>query len=127
MAFIFSTSHLPETRVQRPDHLEEDDDEDSLSPPPRAGMVRAFSHLPAKEETVDPAGLLSQRGAQALGRQLQHTSTPHADGIFAAKASGVFDVVRQQFNRDDSPHYMDEDGNLRPRDETRMQDSTFPP
>ncbi|OYW73039.1 MAG: hypothetical protein B7Z37_23220, partial [Verrucomicrobia bacterium 12-59-8] len=44
----------------------------------------------------------------------------------AAKASGVFDVVRQQFNRDDSPHFMDEDGNLRPRDETRQQDSTAP-
>ena len=131
MAFIFPTSHLPETRARRPDHLEEE--EDSMQqPPPRAGMVRAFSHLPAKEETVNPTGSLSQRGAQAIGRpfqrtETQDTSTPHADGIAAAKASGVFDAVRQQFNRDDSPHFMDEDGNLRPRDQTRQQGAADAP
>ncbi len=132
MSFIFATSHLPETRVRRPDHLEEEDDEEGMQqPPPRAGGVRAFSHLPAKEETADPAGPLSQRGAQSLGRQFQRsepgdTSTPHADGIAAAKASGVFDVVRQQINRDGSPHFMDEAGNLRPRDEAHQQDSPAP-
>ncbi len=96
-----------------------------------SGGVRAFSHLPAKRAVADPAGSLSQRGAQALGHSFQRTETqdaakPHEDGISAAKASGVFDVVRQQFNRDDSPHFMDEDGNLRPRDEARQQDSPAP-
>ncbi len=96
-----------------------------------SGGVRAFSHLPAKRLAADPAGTLAQRGAQAIGRQFQRTEpegagAPHEDGISAAKASGVFDAVRQQFNRDDSPHFMDDDGNLRPRDETRQQDSLFP-
>ena len=95
--------------------------------------MRAFSHLPAKRVAADPAGQgqLSQRGAQALGHPFQRTepegpATPPEDGISAAKASGVFDAVRQQFNRDDSPHFMDEDGNLRPRDESRQQDSPAP-
>jgi len=127
MSFIFASSHLPETRVQRP----EDEEEDDVQPMLHSGGVRAFSHLPAKRAAADPAGPLSQRGAQALGHQFQRTepegpATPHEDGISAAKASGVFDVVRQQFNRDDSPHFMDEDGNLRPRDETRHQDSPSP-
>ena len=96
-----------------------------------SGSVRAFSHLPVKRAAGDPAGPLSQRGAQAIGRQLQRTEpegpdTPHEDGIAAAKASGVFDAVRQQFNRSDSPHFMDEDGNLRPRDEARQPDAASP-
>ncbi len=129
MSFLFASSHLPETRVQRPDELE--DEEEDVQPMPRAGGVRAFSHLPAKRAAADPAGPLSQRGAQALGHQFQRTepegpATPPADGISAAKASGVFDVVRQQFNRDDSPHFMDEDGNLRPRDEARQQPPPSP-
>ena len=123
MSFLFASSHLPETRARRPDHFEEDDDEDSMSPPPRAGMVRAFSHLPAKEETVNRTGPLSQRSAQTLGHPFQRTETQdtrttQADGISAAKASGVFDAVRQQYNSSGSPHYMDEDGNLRPRQES---------
>ncbi len=129
MSFLFASPHLPETRVQRPDELE--DEEDDVQPMLHSGGVRAFSHLPAKRAAADPAGPLSQRGAQALGRQFQRTepegpATPHEDGISAAKASGVFDAVRQQFNRDDSPHFMDEDGNLRPRDETRQQDTPSP-
>lgn len=52
--------------------------------------------------------------------------TQATDGVTAAKASGVFDAVRQQYNNGDSPHYMDEDGNLRPRDEARQQDSPAP-
>lgn len=96
-----------------------------------SGGVRAFSHLPAKRVAADTTGPLSQRGAQALGRQPQSTGavnqgTPHEDGIAAAKASGVFDVVRQQFNRDDSPHFMDADGNLRPRQESRLLNSPPP-
>jgi len=126
MSFLFASSHLPETRVQRPDELE--DEEDDVQPMLHSGGVRAFSHLPTKRMAADPAGPLSQRGAQALGHPFQRTETedagtPPEDGISAAKASGVFDVVRQQLNRDDSPHFMDEDGNLRPRDETRQQDS----
>jgi hypothetical protein len=128
MSFLFASSHLPETRVQRPQDEEEEDD---VQPMQHSGGVRAFSHLPAKRVAADPAGPPSQRGVQALGPQLLRTGiqalgTPHEDGISAAKASGVFDVVRQQFNRDDSPHFMDEDGNLRPRDETRQQDSPSP-
>ncbi|MFC5458175.1 hypothetical protein [Prosthecobacter fluviatilis] len=49
MAFIFSTSHLPEARARRPDHLEEEEDEDVMQPMPRAGGVRAFSHLPVRD------------------------------------------------------------------------------
>ncbi|MDB6003381.1 MAG: hypothetical protein JWR15_368 [Prosthecobacter sp.] len=119
---------LQSISVGAPSNLPEREEEDNMQPMLRSGSVRAFSHLPVKQEAGYPAGPLSQRGAQALGRQLQRTGIEEAgarpeDGISAAKASGVFDVVRQQFNRDDSPHFMDEDGNLRPRDETRQPDS----
>ena len=40
-----ATSHLPETRVQRPDELE--DEEEDVQPMLHSGGVRAFSHLPA--------------------------------------------------------------------------------
>jgi hypothetical protein len=97
-----------------------------------SGGVRAFSHLPAQRLVADPAGPLAQRGVQAIGHpfqrmETQDAATPHEDGISAAKASGVFDAVRQQFNRDDSPHFMDEDGNLRPRDEVRQQGAADAP
>ncbi|MFZ2281139.1 MAG: hypothetical protein WAW39_25290, partial [Prosthecobacter sp.] len=52
MAFIFSTSHPPETRVRRPDHLDDDEEEDDdvmPMPMPRAGGVRAYSHLPVRD------------------------------------------------------------------------------
>ena len=125
MSFLFASSHLPETRVQRPEDEEEEDD---AQPMLHSGGVRAFSHLPAKRVAAGP---ISQRGAQAFGSQFQRTEpsapgTRAEDGISAAKASGVFDVVRQQYNRGDSPHFMDEDGNLRPRDEARRQDSPAP-
>ncbi len=95
---------------------------------PRSGGVRASSHLPERREAEAPYRALSQLSAQASGRQLQHTeeATPHQNGVTAAKASGVFDAVRQQYNNGDSPHYMDEDGNLRPRDEARQQDYPAP-
>jgi hypothetical protein len=110
------------------------EEEDDVQPMLHSGSVRAFSHLPAQRLVADPAGQgqLSQRGAQAIGGQFQRTetqdaATPPGDGIAAAKASGVFDAVRQQLNRDDSPHFMDEDGNLRPRDEALQQAPPFPP
>jgi|GEM_PF-3382820 len=157
MSFLFASSHLPETRVQRPDDLE--DEEDDVQPMLHSGSVRAFSHLPQPVRAQADADSLWRSGIvpipprsatptspapsrpgdlddppppeRALSHQLQRTGseapgTPPADGIAAAKASGVFDVVRQQFNRDDSPHFMDEDGNLRPRDQTRQQDSPAP-
>jgi hypothetical protein len=127
MAFSFmrSISHLPDD-----EHLE-DEEQDDAQPMLRSGSVRAFSHLPVKRKAGDPTGPLSQRGAQSIGHQLQpmepeDTDTPHQDGIAAAKASGIFDVVRQHYNRDDSPHFMDEDGKLRPRPETRLLGSTAP-
>ena len=61
MAFIFSTSHLPETRVRRPDHLEEEEDEEVMQqPPPRAGVVRAFSHLPVRNTPAPSTGPLRE-------------------------------------------------------------------
>ncbi|WP_395734364.1 hypothetical protein [Prosthecobacter sp.] len=81
MAFIFSTSHLPETRTRRPDHLEEveeEDDENMQQPPPRAGMVRAFSHQPEPRPLADTSGPLSTRPATPVGRPRPHVD-PGAD------------------------------------------------
>ncbi|MFC5457667.1 hypothetical protein [Prosthecobacter fluviatilis] len=72
MAFIFSTSHLPETRVRRPDHLEDEEDEDTMQPMPRAGGVRAFSHLPPARALADSSGPLSARPATPVGRPRRH-------------------------------------------------------
>jgi hypothetical protein len=44
MSFLFASSHLPETRVQRPEDEEEDE---NMRPEPHSGMVRSFSHRPA--------------------------------------------------------------------------------
>ncbi|MCX6847843.1 MAG: hypothetical protein NTY98_02885, partial [Verrucomicrobia bacterium] len=90
MAFIFSTSHLPETRVRRPDHLEDEEEEPSAprqtaagspkgersestrmqqpmpraggmqQPMPRAGGVRAFSHLPVRDNPAPSTGPLRE-------------------------------------------------------------------
>ncbi len=85
MAFIFSTSHLPE--YKRPEDEEEEEDEQPML---RAGGVRAFSHLPeqaaegvAKEvpaatrpmRAFQPQGALSahealRAAASAVGRSL---------------------------------------------------------
>jgi hypothetical protein len=60
MAFIFSTSHLPETRVRRPDHLEDEEEGDLMQPMPRAGGVRAFSHLPVRDNPAPSTGPLRE-------------------------------------------------------------------
>jgi hypothetical protein len=95
MSFLFATSHLP--AFKRPQNEEE---EDNAQPMQRSGGVRAISHL---EEAVrrNPYVPLSQRGVQAMGRYVQVVKptgpgTAPADGMAAAKASGVFDVVRHQ-------------------------------
>ncbi len=130
MSFIFASSHLPEDN--RPQAEEEEDDD--TQPMQRSGMVRAFSHLPhpARAAPAEPTGPPPQRGVQASGARLQPVvpaglSTPHADGVAAAKASGVFDVVRHQFNQSSAQHFMDEDGNLRPRNGTGPPTSPTPP
>ncbi|WP_395735273.1 hypothetical protein [Prosthecobacter sp.] len=80
MAFIFSTSHLPETRVRRPDQLEEEEDEDVMQqPPPRVGGVRAFSHLPQPVRAqADSSGPLSTRPATPVGSPRPYVD-PEAD------------------------------------------------
>lgn len=124
MSFLFASSHLPEVPVQRP---EDDEEDEQMHPPPRAGMVRAFSHLPqvVREEPGN------SKRARVLGGRLLRAGSEglravHTDGVAAAKASGVFDAVRQEYNRSDSPHYMDEDGNLHLHEETPRSNSHAP-
>lgn len=85
MAFIFSTSHLPETRVRRSYHLEEEEDEDTMQQPPlRAVMVRAFSHLPEPRPLADTSGPLSTRPATPVGRTRPHAETEADQDTFHA-------------------------------------------
>ena len=104
MAFIFPTSHLPETRARRPDHMEEE--EDSMSPPPRFGGVRAFSHLPEPRALADSSGPLSTRPATPVGRPRPHAEddqdTFHAPG----PDSGHDDDTAPQDHADDSPWHQ---------------------
>ena len=125
MSFLFATSHLP--AFKRPQNEEE---EDNAQPMQRSGGVRAISHL-EEPGRGNPAGALSQRGAQAMGRNVQGVKptgprTLPADGVAAAKASGIFDVVRHQYNQGGNEHFMDEDGQLQPRNESRSQTSPSP-
>ena len=64
MSFLFASSHLPETRVQRP----EDEEEDDVQPMLHSGGVRAFSHLPLPLSLADTSGPLSTRPATPVGR-----------------------------------------------------------
>ena len=48
MAFLFSSSHLPASRVRRP-ALEDDDHDENREAMPRSGGVHACSHLPQGE------------------------------------------------------------------------------
>ena len=125
MSFLFATSHLP--AFNRPQNEEE---EDNAQPMQRSGGVRAISHLevPVRRDSSVP---LSQRGAQAMGRNVQIVKptgprTPPADGVAAAKASGVFDVVRHQYNQGGNEHFMDEHGQLQPRNESRSKSVPSP-
>ena len=99
-------------------------------PMQRSGGVRAISHLeePVRRDSSVP---LSQRGVQAMGRYVQGVkptgpSTPPADGVAAAKASGIFAVVRHQYNQGGNEHFMDENGQLQPRNESRSLASPSP-
>ncbi|OYW73023.1 MAG: hypothetical protein B7Z37_23135 [Verrucomicrobia bacterium 12-59-8] len=109
MAFIFSTSHLPETRVRRPDHLEDEEEDDDMQPMPRAGGVRAFSHLPqpvrAQADFSDP---LSTRPATPVGRPRPHTE-PDDDqdtGRPPEPYPDPEDDTAPQDHADDRPWYM---------------------
>jgi|GEM_PF-6274080 len=88
MAFIFSTSHLPETRVRRPDHLEEEEDEEGMQqPPPRAGMVRAFSHLPVRDNPAPSTGPLREDSPRReVGPIPPRSATPSTSGSPMAEA-----------------------------------------
>jgi hypothetical protein len=57
MAFIFSTSHLPDL-----ERSAEEEDDDDMKPMPRAGGVRAFSHLPQPVRAQADASPLWGRG-----------------------------------------------------------------
>jgi hypothetical protein len=112
MAFIFSTSHLPESLVRRPDHLEDEEEEDDvMRPMPRAGGVRAFSHLPQPVRAqADFEGPLSTRPATPAGRPRPHTD-PDDDqdtGHAPAPESGHDDAddTAPQDHADDRPWYM---------------------
>jgi hypothetical protein len=74
MAFIFSTSHLPD--LERPAEEEDDD----MKPMPRAGGVRAFSHLPQPVRAQADASPLWGRGmAQLPPRSASPTSPAPSD------------------------------------------------
>ncbi|MBB5035713.1 hypothetical protein [Prosthecobacter vanneervenii] len=59
MAFLFSSSHLPASRVRRPDLEADDDHDENPEAMPRSGGVRASSHLEgrvAEPETERSSG-----------------------------------------------------------------------
>jgi hypothetical protein len=128
MSFLFATSHLP--AVKRRQINEEEEEEDNAQPMQRSGGVRAISHL-EEPGRGGPSVPLSQRVVQPLGRLVQPEKpagpgTAPADGMAAAKASGVFDLVRHQYNQGGNEHFMDEHGQLQPRNESRSQASPSP-
>lgn len=117
MAFIFSTSHLPETRVRRPDHLEEEEEDDDTlqQPPPHAGMVRAFSHLrePVRAQ-ADFEGPLSTRPATPVGRPRPYVDPEHDDAPEADADPHAAEVTRlwhgpRNAAQDQPPQGRDED------------------
>lgn len=70
MAFIFSTSHLPD--LERSAEEEEDD----MKPMPRAGGVRAFSHLPQPVRAQADASPLWGRGMAPLPPRSASPTSP---------------------------------------------------
>ncbi|OYW73033.1 MAG: hypothetical protein B7Z37_23190 [Verrucomicrobia bacterium 12-59-8] len=126
MAFIFSTSHLPESLVRRPDRLEDEEEDDVMQPMPRAGGVRAFSHLPVRDNPAASTGPLRAdsprvgpapippRSATPVGRPRPYVA-PEADiktdddqDTFHAPVpdSDHDDATRSHEYQDDSPWYM---------------------
>ncbi|MCX6847942.1 MAG: hypothetical protein NTY98_03385 [Verrucomicrobia bacterium] len=116
MAFIFSTSHLPETRVSRPDHLEEEDDEDGMQQPmPRAGGVRAFSHLPVRDNPAPSTSPLREDSPRGeIGPIPPRSATPTSpaptrmedqDDPPPSEANPEHDTTPQD-HADDRPWYM---------------------
>jgi|GEM_PF-2284532 len=126
MAFIFSTSHLPETRLRRPDHLEEEGDEDGITLPPRAGGVRAFSHLPVPRPQPDRSGPLSTRPAIPVGRT-RTSVDPEAD-IGTEEDRDADHVPGQDSNHDhDDVTHAHEYGNDTPWHMPRLTAQAQPP
>ncbi len=120
MAFIFSTSHLPETLARRPDHLEEEEDDDTLQqPPPRAGGVRAFSHLPVRDNPalstgplredsprreiapIPPRSATPSTSRPPMSEAQDDAPPPEADSDHSPE-----DDTAPQDHADDSPWYM---------------------
>jgi len=115
MAFIFSTSHLPETRVRRPDHLE--NEEDVMQPMPRAGGVRAFSHLPVRDNPAPSTGPLREDSPRSgIAPIPPRSATPSTSGSPMSEAqedapppeadSAPEDDTAPQDHADDRPWYM---------------------
>lgn len=70
MPFLFASSHLPETGVQRPEDEEEDE---NMRPEPHSGGVRAFSHLPERASSSEKASKSSVAdAAQRLAQKLKN-------------------------------------------------------
>ncbi len=118
MAFIFSTSHLPETLARRPDHLEEEEDDDTpQQPPPRAGGVRAFSHLPVRDNPAPSTGTLREDSPRGeIAPRPPRSATPSTSRPPMSEAqddapppeadSAPEDDIAPQDHADDSPWYM---------------------
>ena len=118
MAFIFSTSHLPETRVRRTDHLEDDEEEDDvMQPMPRADGVRAFSHLPVRDNPAASTGPLREDSPHGgIVPIPPRSATPSTSGSPMAEAqddapppeadSAPEDDTAPQDHADDRPWYM---------------------
>ncbi|MBB5035709.1 hypothetical protein [Prosthecobacter vanneervenii] len=97
MAFLFSSSHLPASRVRRPD-LEDEDDQENREALPRSGGVRACSHLEgrvAEPETErssggSPAPRSSGAGSDWMARLKELAEQPqqHKRADSAAPNSG---------------------------------------
>ncbi|WP_395734698.1 hypothetical protein [Prosthecobacter sp.] len=108
MAFLFSTSHLPETRLSRP----EDDEEEEVmqQPPPRAGSVRAFSHLPVRDNPAPSTGPLREDSPRReIGPLPPRSVTPSTSRSPMSEA------------QDDAPP-PEADSDHNPEDDTAPQD-----
>ncbi|MBB5035720.1 hypothetical protein [Prosthecobacter vanneervenii] len=97
MAFLFSSSHLPASRVRRPDLEADDDHDENPEAMPRSGGVRASSHLegrmpePETERSSggSPAPRSSGAGIDWMGRlkELAEQQPQRRTGADRAKLS----------------------------------------